>query len=194
MMTEAQLPATVSDDADSHQSNNILAAASKKSRNSGSIDSEAQHPNNDDDERAHYPTMASAEAVADDDTVDSSAVPISASAQNDNMQTAQVQSQHQKSFPQTTEIQFSESGNVNKNDVNERLPKHTNAVSDDSLSRRNKVDDTSQAMSAPMSVLGANSDRSDFFRGGNHSSATASAHYKKSNDEGTPTNNTALGK
>ena len=96
MMTEAQLPATVSDDADSHQSNNILAAASKQARNSGSIDGEAQHPNNDDDERAHYPTMASAEAVADDDTGDSSAVSISASAQNDNMQTAQVQSQHQK--------------------------------------------------------------------------------------------------
>ena len=193
-MTEAQLPATARDDADSHQSNNILAVASKQARNSGSIDGEVQHSNNDDDERAHYPTMASAEAVTDDDTGDSSAVSISASAQNDNMQTAQVQSQHQKSFPQTPEIQFSESGNVNKNDVNERLSEHTNAVSDDSLWRKNEVNDTSQAMSAPMSVLGANSDRSDFFRGGNQSSATASAHYKKSNDEGTPTNNTALGK
>eukprot|EP00984_Skeletonema_dohrnii_P030564 scaffold22158_cov90-Skeletonema_dohrnii-CCMP3373.AAC.1 len=66
-MTEAQLPATASDDAGSHQSNNILAVASKQARNSGSIDGEAQHPNNDD-ERAHYPTMASAEAVAGDDT------------------------------------------------------------------------------------------------------------------------------
>jgi hypothetical protein len=201
MMSEAQLPATAArhDADDERHSNAILAAASEKAR-SNSVEGDAQHYPNSNIENGHYPSMTYDKALASDDSV-ASAVLIK-TIENDNMQTAQtasvssaaVQSQqhHELSLPQMPENQSAKSNYIStKNDVNSRHPKHINTVNADSLSRKNQVDNTSHAMSAPMSVLGANSDRSDFFRGGGNNSSTSN-HYN-SNDKETPAN-TTLGK
>eukprot|EP00986_Skeletonema_menzelii_P000725 scaffold205_cov179-Skeletonema_menzelii.AAC.7 len=175
MMSEAQLAANSSsdDDADHHESNDTLATTARKSRSDSG--GEAQHQN-ENNGHAHYPT--STEIVTGNDT-NGLALSTRESAQND----GDVQ--------EMPEIQFASINNVNKTEANGARHEHTNTVSDDSLSRKNKVDNINQALSAPMSVLGANSDRSDFFRGGSTPSTNT---HRNSNDQGTPTKHNALGK
>lgn len=188
MMSEAQLPATA--DVDEHEGNIASEACSQKTR-SDSIRSNGSQNN----EPAHYPTMPSTEAVAGNNSATAPVVSISTSPSNSaDSPTVPMHSQQHESLPQTPENQFENSTtHVHKIEANTMHTNHANTVRDDPISRNHdKVDNINTAMSAPMSVLGANSDRSDFFRGSNNSSSNT--HYN-TNDQGTPTNNnTTFGK
>jgi hypothetical protein len=142
--------------------------------------------------------MTSDKALISEKDAVASPASTSASTEHDNTHTAQSASSSVSSVAvqiQTTPEKPSatRSNNISsKNDLNRRHPKHTRRVNDDSLSRGNQVDNISHAMSAPMSVLGANSDRFDFFRGGGNS--TTSNHYNSTPNDKETSTNTTLGK
>lgn len=215
-MSEAQLPATANDNDDHQVCNTALAsaaAAPEKARSSNSLageDTQHDHPKYENS-HIHYPTMTSSEAVADDDIIaSSSSAAVSRSARstvNDNTQTAPQPAS--SSVSSTTAVLAPENNNQNNisgthsNNVSTRHPiSHTNKViiingdSQQSRKKNNEVGNVSHAMSAPMSVLGANSDRSDFFRGGINNSSTTNNQYNSNiNDEDTSSStNTTIGK